>query len=257
MNQAAAYYEGTEHSYRTLCPSLSGHMNMGLWPSQTLRSAQETLVLNGLNRVRASNHTIQVVVDAGSGWGGSRQLVAEVFPNAHYTGVNVSQKQIDAARALNQGVGNTEYQYGSVEEHAKEDWKADLFMSVEAAFHFENKRNLYRNVAKRAKSMLLLEICVTNEDNVRNNPLLRPALGHAWSLDTYNSELTTCGYKNVEIQDLSSQVFDGFSDYLRTISLPSYEGNAAVLRQFRLAFGRMAKLAKQGELQYVQIWADK
>ena len=257
MNQAAAYYEGTEHSYRTLCPKLSGHMNMGIWPADTLCSAQEALIQKGLSRAFASGVSINSIVDAGSGWGGTRRLVNSIFPFASYTGVNVSQIQIEAARSHNALIKRTDYKHAAVEEFVRSEWQSGLFMSVEAAFHFENKASLFCDVSERTQSMLLFDICVADDDKVKQSSLLKPAIGQAWSVEDYRNELPRCGFKNVEIEDLSPLVFDGFRDYLRTVPLASYQGSAAVLRQFRLAFGRMAKLAEHGKLQYVQVWAER
>jgi hypothetical protein len=257
---AARYYRVTEGSFRALCPEASGHMNMGFWPAPGIREAQRALLRFALDRAAgwcsASSLTPRGILDLGSGWGGSRAVFDEVFPNTPYVGVNVSAEQVAAARRATAHVPRTEYIVGRVEDREALPWgRVDLLFSIEAAFHFADKASLLRDAAARGiKLATLFEICV-EEPSVAADPLLAPSLQNAWSLRRYEQAFAEAGFGSVSTVDVSAEVFPGFLEYLETLDERSYRGRRAVLDQLRRATRLIVSAAARREIRYLLLQA--
>ena len=252
---AAQYYQGTGRSYLALCPEQTGHMNMGLWPAESLCAAQEALVTHAIEHCLARLPGLVHVVDAGSGWGGSARVFARRVPDARYTGVNLSTEQLERARSQNAHLPLVRYHEGAIEDFVTTMEPVDCLISLEAAFHFEHKIELIRRLRGKVRLVTLLDICAEERSGVLEHPLLLPALREAFSLAQYTQAFAQAGFREQVVEDLSSRTFAGFSAHLSSLDTRSYGGNAAVLRQFRMAFKTMAKLHEQGALRYVLISA--
>lgn len=255
MDTSLRYYQQTGASYRALCPERSGHMNMGYWPADSLRSAQEALVRDVISECARRTPGLRTVLDAGSGWGGSGRMFAERLAGVEYVGVNLSAEQISAAEQSTRDLPNVRYVQGEIGAYTRAMNPVDAVVSIEAAFHFENKTELLRTLRPKTRSLTMLEICVENAAVVERNMLLRAALGHAWSLDRYLTTLHEEGYRDIEVHDVSAQTFAGFARYLRTWDQIGYDGSVAIARQFRSAFSQLEKLAEAGLMRYVRLSA--
>ena len=254
---AAQYYRVTGDSFRALCPLASGHMNMGLWPAPSLQAAQEGLVRLALERTRARiPESPRGILDLGSGWGASRALFQETFPETPYFGVNVSREQVDVACLATAHVPRTTYVVGRVEDRDALPWgEVDLVVSIEAAFHFEDKGALLAEAATRGvRVVTLLEICVEDPAIVRD-PLLAPSLRNAWSMKQYREALAASPFARVTAEELGDRVFPGFLGYLEALDDRAYRGRRAVLEQLRRATRAIAAAAVRGDVRYVLLQA--
>ena len=259
---AAQYYRVTGDSFRALCPAASGHMNMGVWPAPSLLAAQESLVRLALDRAQARLRTPgdpeppRGILDLGSGWGASRPLFDEAFPRTPYFGVNISREQIDVARVATAHVPRTTYVVGRVEDREALPWsEIDLLFSIEAAFHFEDKRALLREAAARGIRLLnWMEICVEDR-RLAKDPLLAPALRNAWSVKEYQQALGAARLERITVEDVGDRVFPGFLAYLDALDDRAYRGRRAVLDQLRRATRAIAAAALRGDIRYVLLQA--
>jgi len=258
------YYRLTGASFRALCPEKSGHMNMGLWPAATLRAGQEGLIglafrsacelldRQGIARPRG-------VLDLGCGWGGTGRLWSEAFPLVPYFGVNASAEQVAAARAHTRQSARSE-QIRYLLARAEDDdlpWaEVDLAISIEAMFHFADKARIIQAMTPHVKGAVLLEICVENR-RVIDNPLLTPSLHSAWTTAQYAQAFAGNGWSRVRIDDIGTNVFDGFLEYVRAIDEAAYDGRRAILRQLVEASQALAEAHARGDLRYVSVVADK
>lgn len=250
---ARTYYDLTEDSYRALCPFQSGHMNMGLWPESSLSAAQDALVESVIKFHKALSKTKpNAVIDGGSGWGGSRRFFFNQFPSSSYHGINVSQRQITVASEANIRIPNTTYHLMDIRDiHALESLRADAFFSIEAAFHFEKKEDLIKSLRQMAvRSVTIADICVEKPEDIARVPLVLPALRNGWSTKDYELAFRNTGYTLLGSENVSSQVFNGWSDHLFQIDDKKYAGRKRLLEQFRLGFRQMAELADQHALSY-------
>lgn len=257
------YYRVTERSFRALCPEASGHMNMGLWPAASLRSAQERLVCHALEAAREvlarrTDRQRHGLLDLGCGWGGSRRLFDRVFPGAPYFGVNSSYPQLETAREANRGILDTHYICANLDDAPALPWRevAAVF-SIEAAFHFTSKQALLEAAAEHdLRCLAFLDVCIENP-RVASDPLLRPSLKNAWSTARYEAALAATQWARVEIEDLSARVFPGFSQHLEMLDERRYTGRRSLLDQLRRATTALARASALGDVRYVLIVAER
>jgi hypothetical protein len=238
-------------------------MNMGLWPAETIRKAQESLIGVALARASASWARVaggaapKGIVDLGSGWGGSRSLFHTAFPQTPYFGVNVSTEQVRAARQATAHIPETHYIETSVENVSALPFdRADLLFSIEAAFHFENKAAILREAASRGVGVVTwLEICVENA-RLLDSPLIAPSLRHAWSTQQYQQAFEEAGFGKLAVEDLTARVLPGFFMFLDQFfrcpdeSAP-YGGRRAVFDQVLRATEVLVAAAERGEVRYL------
>ena len=253
MLSAAHYYAGTERAYLALCPQRSGHMNMGYWPASSLQEAQERLITDALAHCRQRTPGLRSVIDAGSGWGGTARLLRSQLPDVRYTGVNVSAAQVQAATARHAASAQVAYVCSDIRAHVAQMAPADALLSVEAAFHFEDKAAWIHALRGKVRSVTLLEICIEQPRLIERAPLLRSSLGAGWSLQRYLETFRDAGFRAPEVEDVSAKTFGGFAEYLRGWDCAGYDASRAVLRQFRRAFQQVAELARGGALRYMRL----
>lgn len=250
---AAKYYELTEDSYLFLCPQKSGHMNMGFWPATSLRDAQEQLVSRVLDfHTKNMDQMPKAIVDAGSGWGGSRKIFDSKFTGTPYIGVNSSPKQLSHAIALNKGISNTLYRFANIHDVASIDiCNADTLISIEAAFHFPKKEELFPKIAAAGiRHLTIADICVEDKEVVTKFPLLAPALENAWSSHEYEKAFVSAGFAKPIEFDASRFIFEGWAKFLEGIDVNAFQGRRRLLRQFQEGFFQMYELSQKGLLTY-------
>jgi hypothetical protein len=259
MLDSSSYYRLTEEAYLALCPELGGHMNMGLWPAQNLYTAQSSLVqkfCEFLLRARMGMPTH--IVDAGSGWGASRPIFELNFPKVPYIGINSSAKQVTHARLRAHNTPGTEYVLDRVENitKAKVEMNGTL-VSVEAAFHFEDKGKLLLDLVNLGfEDFAIADICVRGQEIVKSNKLLA-ALWSAWTEDQYRSEALNAGFHNLKTENVSGEVFEGMAAYVESLNVNEFIGPGRLLRQFKTSFRIMADLFLKGNLSYVFIYGSR
>jgi hypothetical protein len=255
MLTSTRYYVATEQPFRALCPERSGHMNMGYWPASSLKDAQRALVADAVMTCRKHTSGAFQVVDAGSGWGGSARVFKELIPGVRYTGVNSSLAQVQAARSASEDLVDVHYVHADICSYVHEMPAADCLVSIEAAFHFEDKAQLLESLRHKVEQINMLEICVEDPPAVRSRRLLKAALGDAWSVNQYVAHLHEAGFSGVEVHDVSGCTFEGFASYLAGLEPEHYLERAAMLRQFQAAFETLAHLAGSGAVRYVRLAA--
>tara|TARA_B100001094_G_scaffold267568_1_gene270912 strand:- start:31 stop:849 length:819 start_codon:yes stop_codon:yes gene_type:complete len=254
IKTARRYYDATEDSYLNLCPQQTSMMNMGLWPSETLEEAQQKLIIKTILYFKEQTSTTpQMILEAGSGWGGTRRFFQEAFPDTPYIGVNQSKEQILHAEKFNSGIEHTRYLESYIEnviEKLPLNQTYDTFFSIEAAFHFEEKDTLYSQfINNGTNNFVLAEICLSSRQSIAKERLLRSALNQAWTKKEYLSFFTEKGFEH-QCTDISSDVFEGIAQYTQTVSPTEFKGDKRVLRQLAESFNLMHKLAENGQIQY-------
>lgn len=268
---SAAYYALTERSYRAFCDDDGGHMNVGLWPSPTLRVAQERLVGWVLERARRRWHESHpdrvpsAILDLGSGWGGSRPLFRDAFADSRYVGINLSSAQVESARQRNREVPHTDYVVGAVEEEATLDAAQpfELVVSIEAAFHFTDKELLLQRLARRRVVLLFADILIESTNDGADTPLLRWAMGHSWSRARYEVALERAGFTRLSFERLPGRPLHDAARYLDRLDNPGDRsawvgrgGRRALFHPMAAGFRHLGALEDAGLAEYRIIAAD-
>ncbi len=254
MIEAAKYYEIMEEPFRALCPEKSGFMNFGLWPASTLKAAQAALVRSTLEALHArAGSTPSRILEAGSGWGASRELVADQFPRSAYVGVNFSKNQVEHARHVNRAVAATRYVQSSVEALTLDalGGSCDALFAVEAAIHFDKTAFLRLAAEIGVRALALAEILVEDMPALRQNPYASPALHKCWSLAEYRSGLAAAGFHDLAVRDVTAEAFQGMADHTRGIAAATFAGSPVILAQLQKAFEDLHGLSAVGKVRYV------
>jgi len=258
MNELSEkYYQITEHAYRHLAAPATNHMNLGVWPAKSLASAQSQLVFNVLNNLKISTNQNVRILELGSGWGGSREVADRVFPSCDYTGINLSENQIKHSQSLNQIFPHTSYIHGYMENvfdltrEGRQGIKYDGVFGVESVIHIADKRQLFSELSKVAKSFSFAEISIESDD-VRNEKLFYPSLTNCISQDNYKTILDGLEVE-WEIKDIAEDVFRGWSVALQQIEPSSFKGNLRVLSQFKKAYSALDALSLDCKVKYLLI----
>ena len=251
------YYQLTEDAYLHLCENNSGFMNLGLWPADSVQLAQRVLVENTLGIMKQSlSRTAELVVEAGSGWGAARPIVADIFPQAQYVGINCSERQIAYSRDKYACYQNTKYHHAFLENISDiilPPLHSALF-AVEAALHVESKQRWIRDLRSLGfKSVVLAEICVESPSQVLAHPLFDPGLRFTWSVGRYVDEFSVAGATAVNVHEITDQVYGGWSRFLEMVDVKTFRGNKRVLRQFKESYSALARHAEAGDVKYAII----
>lgn len=260
---AVRYYRLTEEEYRLLARETTPFMNLGLWPAPSVVQAQERLaeelVRYAQPWIQARNHAPLSLMEGGSGWGGSRAVLAGFFPEARYCGINCSARQIAYAERLNQYYPQTRYVHGFMEELPRLGLPAaDAFFALESVLHVRDKEQLLADLASlRIPVLALAEICLEDKNILDRYSLFNPSLRYTWSQADYERALSRSAYHDFEMQDLSGSVFAGWSEYLDSIEATEFQGRKKILEQFKASYAALAELAEAGQVRYLLIRARK
>ena len=251
MSEARQYYQKTETAFRDLCPEQSGHMNFGMWPAPSLRTAQENLIRAVIALYPTDRPPPRKIVEAGSGWGGARALFHAAFPDAEYIGINMSARQVEWARELNHRIPNTSYHIGAIEDlPAAVLADADAFFAIEAAFHFKEKATLLHNLRRANIGVVAIaDFVVSDRAAIAQNVILRRTMPHVWSAEQYGIGLKQAGYSEIHCHDVSQDVFAGLANFLAARKERG-EMNGMIERQLTAAAHDMACLSADGALSY-------
>lgn len=256
LDRADAYYAMMAKSFRALCPDDSCHMNVGLWPASSLRCAQESMIERTLSLgAELVGGPIRSVADAGGGWGGTRAIVERLFPGAAYRGVNLASEQVDHAARINESLPNTRFVVGRVEdpEIAAQWLFGDLLVSVEAAFHFEDKAALLGRARERGvRAVSFAEILVEDLAPIVSHRLLASSLRHAWSRAQYQKTLAALD-ADVSIVRAPGRPLADFAAHVTALDADAFVqrgGRRGLLEQLRRAFSELARLEWAGLVEY-------
>lgn len=186
----------------------SDFYNVGYWSPSTLTQAEAStaLVHRLLDR---RTRCPEAVLDVGCGLGATTSAIKRRWPDAHVTGINISEAQVDHCRRNH---GDCDFAVMNATELAFGDGAFDVIFSSEAAFHFDTRRDFFRQAYRTLKpggSLLVGDILLD-----RDHPFARKML--AWdvpgNLDQSNpGEYARCleesGFRDVLVEDATERTW--------------------------------------------------
>ena len=102
------------------------------------------------------------LLDAGCGPAPMLSLLSEKYPDRHYTGIDLTEAMIDAAKKKN--LPNTEFVVGDCEKLPFADNSFDVIICSMSAHHYPEIQNFYSSVFRvlRPGGRLILRDCTTD-----------------------------------------------------------------------------------------------
>lgn len=220
-----------------------GDHNMGYWTRSTRTTAESCDAM--FDRLMALlPEKTGAILDVGCGLGANALRLSKHYPADQITGVNISEKQIEACRAKAPG---SRFEVMNAVHLTFPDGSFDTVISVEAAFHFDTREKFLKEayrVLKPGGRIVMADTLLSPGGilgvvmRVRRRLLaarerradrkvgaagMIPVANTCLSLDDYRQAFKNAGFTDIEIQDITENVTDPFSD----------AGEAEVRRAFK------------------------
>ena len=249
----AQYYRITDQTYLAL--SLEARfMNLGLWPARSISEAQANLVDTTLLKLKNATDGVNydLIVEGGSGWGGSLRHVRKIFGETPYLGFNLSKAQIEYSTTSNRNFTNFLFIHDSIESIAWHDFNCpNIFFSIEAVIHLPDKKNVFRALRHaNVQAIALAEITTDKIDLLLKEPLFYPSLGYLGSNDDYVGGLTAAGYEIIDNIEITNDVFASWAQHLCEVSDDDFTGSHRILNQLKSAYSKLAEYANDKIVEY-------
>lgn len=193
----------------------SGFYNVGDWgkaPS-TLGAACHEMVSRHIEQVDKQLHP-KSILDVACGLGKTSSVIAESFPGASVTGINISSNQVQYAKEHHNGIDflvmdATDMQFPS--------GHFDLIISIEAVFHFNTRKDFiheaYR-ILRPGGQLVFTDILFHNTDWVGKWSV--PSANLVTDVEAYQQLFIDAGFQVTLCEDITALSVKGFCNHLRS-----------------------------------------
>ncbi|WP_406826883.1 SAM-dependent methyltransferase [Pedobacter sp. KACC 23697] len=194
----------------------SGFYNVGDWTNHpsTLEAACNALVIKHLDLVAMPQDPVRIL-DAGCGLGMGAGVIAQRFGKAHVVGINISEKQISFAQEVHAGI---DFRVMDATRMEFPDENFDLIISVEAAFHFDTRKDFldcaYRKL-RPGGQLIFSDMLLNNTEWVGSWSV--PAANLITDINDYTQLCTAAGFQLHQCNDIKNSSINGFCNHLRNV----------------------------------------
>ena len=207
--------------------------NVGFWDKETtsLRDACSELVSKHLDKVNLSKSPNQIL-DVGCGLGMTSAMIKERFPSAKVTGINISEAQIAYAKSQYETI---DFEVMNATQLDFPENTFDVIFSVEAAFHFDTRKQFLEEAFKVLKpggQLIFTDLLLNDVKWVGD-----------WSIPESNLLLDVNAYKEMlgaqklilnTFEDITNESWMGFCNYINRI--PNLDRLAKGLKDSIIAY---------------------
>ncbi len=174
------------------------YMNYGYWDEQThsQKEACDNLMERLLSYIPDKRGTI---LDVACGKGETTAFLLKYYQPENVTGINISEKQLEIARA--KAPGCTFLKMDAARLNFPED-SFDNILCVEAAFHFDTRENFFKSahsVLRKGGRLVLSDIIMTLEGERDRRG--RTEKNFIRDLDEYQKLFRRAGFGELELVD--------------------------------------------------------
>ncbi len=217
MRRAARVYEViADHNH---LGHTARYLNLGYWAEARDYDAACAALARLLGE-RAALAPGQRVLDAGFGFGDQAILWVEAFGVAQVVGLNVSPRQVEAARARVRD-DRVDLRLGSATEIPFENSTFDRVVALESAFHFHTRETFFaeaRRVLRPRGRIALADYIPLAPDYPRGRRLFDYVGRALWQIPranmyaapAYAERMRAAGFVDVRVESIREHVFGPF-----------------------------------------------
>jgi MPBQ/MSBQ methyltransferase len=207
----------------------SDFRNLGYWTAETtsLHKASEQLQDVLLARIPVKTGRI---LDVACGMGASTRRLLAHYPADQVWAINISEKQIESTREKAPGC---HAQVMNAVDLGFEDNFFNAILCIEAAFHFETRRDFFAEacrVLQPGGQLVMSDVLFTSEHRHTQFPPFSSAINHVESVEAYAEQLREAGFHHVDVQDASDQIWRPHFLYIvNLVHQDFYDGKMSVV----------------------------
>lgn len=232
----ARYYDLSESQYRFFWRLAKSHsLHYGYWDRSTKNFHQALLNINRILSKKINITQKDTVLDAGCGIGGSSIWLAKNI-GCKVTGISVSQKQIDTARALSIKKGVQQLATFEVKDFTNTgfaDNSFDAVWAIESICHAPDKLIFLKEAFRLLKNggrLILADFF--KAENLRGNDALQiQQWAHGWAVEDFatikefEKHLYEAGFTSANTEDATNAIIPSAKRLYRSYYVGSILGS--------------------------------
>ncbi len=203
------------------------------------------------------------LLDLGSGYGAQLPLWAQAFKVGS---IATFEPDLEAQRSAQVYATHNETPVSWLPESSLPAESVDAILSVDAAYHFQDRPRLLTQLAaalKPAGHLAWTDLLLDGEPAARPHPIQRISSvfdipsENLLTEEGYRAMLESTGFTDIQIENLSREVLGGFAQNWKDVLRQHQKRNDASWLKYRLTATAARLALKYGTPQYVLVTATK
>jgi MPBQ/MSBQ methyltransferase len=228
-----AYYDSAFYNPAGIMGELIGesdYRNIGYWTEATATQNEASGRLQDVLLDFIPEKTGRIL-DVACGMGASTRRLLKHYPPDNVWAINISEKQIESTRKNAPGC---HAMVMNAVDLMFDDGFFDNILCIEAAFHFETRREFLKaahRVLKPGGRLVLSDVLFTSKERLTQYPVFPSPENHLEDADAYRKLLIEAGFRNVVVNDVTREVWRAhFLHMVNALHEKFYDGALDIVR---------------------------